>query len=347
MTSYEVAYCTREDVQRALLTADIPRLNSVVDGAIYAGARELEGVLHRKFYPETKTLTFEQPHGDHLWLYENELGAAPTQILSGAEPMTIGTDALLRPENGPPYRWIEASYAGDVFWQTLDTPQTAISITSDSWNYPVTTRTVGTVTGSMLAADTTMTVSDSSVVGVGALILIGTERLIVTDKAMTSTGTTITADVAAQKNTVAITVANGALINPGEMLMIDSERMTVQYVTGNTVTVDRAVNGSTLATHTSGATVYAPRLASVTRGVLGTTAAMHNSSSAITRLLAPSMIRSLNRALAINTVEQELGAYTRPLGAGDNQRDAAGRGVQALLDEAYTAYGRKARSRAV
>jgi hypothetical protein len=347
MTSYEVAYCTRESVQRALQLADMPRLNSVIDDAILAGARQLEGLLHRKFYPETKTLTFPQPDGDSLWLYENELAAAPTEIVSGDQTMTVDVDVFLRPENGPPYRWLEASYSGDVFWQAVGTPQDAIAITSDAWNYPVTTRSAGTITTGVNIGAGLIALSDSSAAGVGSLILIDSERMIVTEKTMTSTGATLAADIAAQKNVNMLSVSNGALINPGEMLLIDSERVQVQYVTGNTLTVDRAVNASTLAAHSSGAILYAPRAATVTRAALGTVAAAHSSGAAITLLLAPSLVRGANRALAINTVEQELGAYTRAVGAGDNARDSAGRGVQPLLDDAYTAYGRKARSRAV
>ena len=61
MTITEVAYCTREMVQRALNLADNPRLNTRVDNAIMAGARQVEGLLHRRFYPETKTLSFDMP----------------------------------------------------------------------------------------------------------------------------------------------------------------------------------------------------------------------------------------------------------------------------------------------
>src|ERR1700754_4866762 len=105
MTVTEVASCTREDVQRSLNLADTPELNARVDQAIQAGARQVDGVLHRRFYPETKTVLFDQPEGTNLWLYENELSAAPTQILSGGVPMTVGTDVFLRPKSGPPYRW--------------------------------------------------------------------------------------------------------------------------------------------------------------------------------------------------------------------------------------------------
>lgn len=348
MAITEVVYCTREDVQRALNIADAPRLNGIVDRCVASGARDLEGQLHRKFYPETKTVKFDQPHdGVNLWLYELELAAAPTQVLSAGAQMLETEDYFLRPKSGPPYRWIEAAYNAVVFWQSTATPQAAISITSDSWNYPTTTISATTLGATITSGAGTLTLTDSSAVGVGALILIDSERMIVSDKTMSSTTATITADVASSKSVVTLTVSNGALINPGEMILIDSERMQVDYVAGNTVTVTRAVNASALAAHTSGATVYAPRTATVLRGQLGTDAASHTSGATISRLAAPSMIRDLNLAYAVVGTEQALGGYAQTVGAGATARDSPGRDLGKLLDDAYTTYGRKARGRAV
>lgn len=347
MTITEVVYCTRADVQRALNLADVPRLNQRVDSAIMAGARQVEGLLHRRFYPETKTVKFDMPEDEFLWLYENELAGTPTQILSGGDAMTVDTDVILRPKSGPPYRWLEARFGGGVWWQAQDTVQNAIEITADSWNYPVDQVDVTTLASSMQSVQIVLTVTDSSQVGVGSLILIGSERMLVTEQSLASTAATIAADLVAGKAEVAIAVSDGSLINPGEIVSVDSEYMLVRSVTGDTLTVDRAVNGSVLATHTSGATVYAPRLCTVRRGRLGTSAAAHDSAATVSLLQAPSLVRELNLACAINNEEQSLAAYARTSGAADSARDASGRGVADLVEDAYTAYGRKARSRAI
>jgi hypothetical protein len=347
MAITEVAYCTREDVQRALTIADVPRLNGLVDRAVQSGARSLERQLHRRFYPETKTVLFDQPHdGINLYLDELELAAAPTALLSAGAAMSAGTDFFLRPKSGPPYRWIEASYSAQVYWMSQSTPQAAISVTGD-FGYPTDNVSVATLGTSITSGSATLLLSDSSQAGTGSLILIDSERMIISDRTMSSTTATITADVASAKSTVALTVSSGALLNVGESILIDSERMLIQYITGNTVTVERATSGSTLAAHTSGATIYAPRTATVLRGRLGTAAAAHSSAVTIYRLQAPSMIRDLNLALAETSVQQALGGYTRTLGQGQTSRDSAGAGVEALMDQAYVAYGRKGRSRAV
>lgn len=346
MAITEVAYCTREDVQRALNLADIPRLNVRVDQAIMTGARQIHGLLHRRFYPETKTVLFDQPEGQNLWLYELELAGTPTQILSGGQAMTAGTDVFLRPKSGPPYRWLEASSGGTVFWQSVNTPQAAISITGD-YNHPTSSIVTGTLGLTAGAGATTIILNDSGALGVGSLILLDTERLIVSDKTMSTTGATLSGDLTASKAQVSISVSSGALISPGEMVMVDSERMQVEYVIGNTLTVDRAVNGSALAAHSTGAALYASRTATVLRGQLGTTAASHSSGVSITALRAPSLISELNLAYAINNQQGASGTYARSL-----ETDVAtlykdkGRGVLDLENDALQAYGRIARGRA-
>ena len=165
---------------------------------------------------------------------------------------------------------------------------------------------------------------------------------------MSTTGTTLAGNLTTSKSEVSIPVVDGTKINPGEMILIDSERMQVEYVVGNTLTVDRAVNGSALATHTSGATINAPRTATVLRGKLGTTAASHTIGATIAALKAPSLISELNMAYAINNQQGASGTYARSL-----ETDVAtlykdkGRGVLDLENDAYQAYGRKARGRAV
>lgn len=346
MAIYEVAYCTREQVQRALNLADVPRFNERVDQAIMAGARDVEGLLHRRFYPETKTVKFDQPETEYLWLYEQELSGPPTLISSGGDEMVVDTDVLLRPRLGPPYTWLEARFGGQVYWQSETTPQNAIEITGD-FGYPVTEVPAAELAASMTGSAVQLTLTDSSLAGVGSLVLIGSERMLISEKTMAGTTATLSTDLAASKSAVSVTVSDGTLINPGEMILVGSERMQVQYVTGDTLTVERAVNASALAAHTSGDTVYAPRLATVRRGLLGTSAAAHSSGDTVTLLKAPSLVSELNLAYAINNVQQALSAYARPVGSGDNQRDQAGRGVQDIAEDAYTRYGRKVRTRAV
>jgi hypothetical protein len=345
MAITEVVYCTREQVQRALNLADVPRLNQRVDRALMAGARQIEGMLHRKFYPTTATRYFDQPAGETLWLNENELAAAPAQVLSGGAVMTAGSDFYLRPAAGPPYRWLDVGYAGDVFWQSQDTTQNAITITGD-FGYPTDVTAMTTLSGAITSGSATATLTDSSIIGVGSLILVDSERMIVTEKGLAATGATLSADVAGAKGTTTITVAGGTLY-PGELIAIDAERLFVTAVAGSSVTVDRAVNASTLGAHTSGTAIYAPRTAFLARGRLGTSAASHANGATISAINAPSLVAEANLALAISNQEQALSAYARSIGSQDSERTAGGQGVSSIMDDLYAAYGRKGRMRSV
>jgi len=70
--------------------------------------------------------------------------------------------------------------------------------------------------------------------------------------------TTVAAGIALSTASTTITVANAAAIasTGGVTIQIDSEQMLVTAVSGNTLTVTRAVNGTTAAAHTSSAGVY-------------------------------------------------------------------------------------------
>ncbi len=77
-------------------------------------------------------------------------------------------------------------------------------------------------------------------------------------------------------------VASAAKISSGEVLVIDSEQMLVTGVTGNIVSVNRHVNGTSAASHTKGAAVAGLVLASPKELVAGSngtaySAADHNS----------------------------------------------------------------------
>lgn len=65
------------------------------------------------------------------------------------------------------------------------------------------------------------------------------------------TGTTLTADSGST-----ITVVAGTALEVGMMLKIDTEYLYVDGISTNTVTVARAMNGSTQATHSGGTAVY-------------------------------------------------------------------------------------------
>jgi len=198
--------------------------------------------------------------------------------------------------------------------------------------------------------DTTGTlaqVTDSSQIGVGSVIVAGTERMLVTDRAMVTTSQTQQSGLTTASNSdVALGVTDGTKYFVGETLLLDSERVLVVDIAANILTVKRAWDGSVLATH-SGATIFAPRNLFVTRGALGTTAATHLISAGISRYVYPAPVVELAVAEAVNTVLQKTSGYARTVGEGDNLRLASGAGLADLRAKVVSTYGRKARQRAV
>lgn len=69
------------------------------------------------------------------------------------------------------------------------------------------------------------------------------------------TGTTLNGAISSTSATT-FTSSAGASLEAGMMLKADSEQMYVESISSNTITVTRGCNGTTAATHLTGATVY-------------------------------------------------------------------------------------------
>ena len=64
-----------------------------------------------------------------------------------------------------------------------------------------------------------------------------------------------TANAIADSTTTSVTVSSRADVETGHTLLIDSEQLYVRSYSGNTLTVDRGVNGSTPASHSGGSAI--------------------------------------------------------------------------------------------
>ncbi|WP_084965262.1 hypothetical protein [Thermoactinospora rubra] len=358
MAVTRVCYCTREDVQRALDVKETARTHRQIDRAIESasdaidggrGANRGAGILKRRFYPEVATKTFDWPNSQRarpwrLWLDQHELISISTLTAGGT---TIpASDYFLYPGDGPPYNRLEIDLDSSAAFSSGDTHQRAISI-AGTWNYGDDTAPAGTLAAAVSTTTaTTINVSDSSAVGVGDLIKVDSERMLVTGKSMLTTGQTLQVDLAASNTAVTVVVTNGSAFNVDEVILLDSERMLIVDIAGNSLTVRRAWDGSNLATH-SGSTIYALRTLTVTRSAYGTTAATHSNAAAVSRQVYPPLVRDLAVGLALIELLGEQAGYARTAGSGENQREVTGRGLAQLRADAVAAFGRKARVRAV
>jgi hypothetical protein len=371
------AYCNRDDVKRALDIEGITATsNGRIDRALGTVADTIEAQMHRVFYPLNASRFFNWPNYQYaypwtLWLEQWDLVCA-TAIESPRGTALALNLVFLEPVNrkpGFPFESLELDRSTNVGWGMGPTPQHSIYITG-TWGFGADTDPAGTLTASIASGDATLNVSDSSLSGVGDVLVLdpgtaaapfptfpGTagavgaptgERVLVTGQSAITTGLTQSgagcSTASSDDNTLA-TTGSGTL-NPGEVIILDAERMLIQEVIGGVATVKRAWDGTYLASH-SGATVNAYRQLTVLRGQLGTTAASHSNAATVARHRVPNLIRDLSIAECLNQVLQEGSGYARTVGSGETAMPAPGMGLAEKWDEARATYGRKARKMAV
>jgi hypothetical protein len=348
-----VWYVNRETVKAALDIKQTARRDAQVDRACGTATRMVRGCLHRDFVPWLGTKYFDWPdlQGSsswRVWLDEHE-AISLTALVAGG--VTIDpADYFLEPvNNGPPYDRIEIDLSSAAAFDVGSTHQRDIAATG-LWGFDNVTEPAGALAEALDDSETAVDVTDSALAGVGDLLGVGDEHLDVTGKAMKDTGVDIDTggDLTANKADVSVLLSTttGAPV-VGEIILIDSERMRAVDLAGSTLTVERAADGSTLAAHAAGASIYAPRTLTVLRGARGSTAASHSDASALARQVFPGPVRDLALAYAVNQLLQETAGYAREVGSGDNQREASGRGVKELERAARRACGRSLRTLAV
>jgi hypothetical protein len=349
-----VWYATREDVKRALDSKETARNNGQIDRALEAASRGVETLCHRVFVPTLATRYFDWPNSQtaapqRLWLDANEL-ISVTAVSSGGVSISTA-DVLLEPNQyGPPYNRLELNLGSSAAFGGGDTSQRDITITG-LYGYRDDETTLGATAEGLDASETGLDVDGtaSAAVGIGSVLRVDSERMLVTGRTMLTTGQTLGTNLDAKASTVSVPVASAAGFAVDEVILIDSERMLIVDIAGNTLTVKRGWDGSVLAAHTSGATLYAPRTLTVTRGALGTAAATHTTAAPIYRWDPPGPVQALTIADAIITITQEQAGYAtvRRSGESGSERTRDNKGVEALRQQVYDSHGRKARIRGV
>lgn len=344
-------YARREDVKIALDVKMTARSDFLVDRAIAAASRNLDGgrniggLLKRRFYPETATREVDWPTRDQgSWWIRLPHGwelISLTSMTVGGVAVATG-DVKLYPLDGPPYHQIQILLSSSVSFDSGDTHQGNALITGP-WGYDDVSEPAGTLAAALSTATaTTVTVTDGSTVGVGDVIRAGTERMIVTGRGVSvDTGQNTTGALDAKASTDAVPVGSGAAFSIGEVITVDTERMLIVDVIGNTLSVKRAWDGTTLAAHSTNADVYASRVVTVERGSLGTTAATHSGGAALTRLVIPAPVRELCEDEAVGELLGKPHGHSRTVGSGENEREASGRGLAQKRKDVYASHGRK------
>lgn len=358
MTVTRPNYATREEVKAAADFKLTARNDAQIDRACDSASDSIEGLLHRVFYPALDTRYVDWPNFQYAYPWRVWLDAAELADVTVTVPvLTSGGNVIPNadifwgsPRYTPPFTYFELNRSSSATLGQGSTPQRDVAVTG-TFGYWLKTTPAGVLAAAVSdTTGTSITVSNSAAAGVGDLVTIDSERMLVTDKAMASTGLTQqgTGVSTAQAADVALALGtgNGSKVSVGETLLLDSERMLIVDIAGDTATVKRAWDGSVLATHTS-ATIYAQRTWTVTRGATGTTAATHSNAAPVTRAVYPGLVKELSIAESLVEVRQQIGAYAGSQGTGESKQTNIGKGLDDLRQRCWIAFGRTGRSRVV
>lgn len=346
-----VWYATREQVKSTVDAKETARNNAQIDRALDAATDSIVRLMRRRFEPMVDTRLYGWPRhvdpssGSRV-LSLDEGGMVSDYLVSYTEITVdgIGVDGahvtLLPANAGPPYTAIEVDSTVTLLG---DTERRAVGVSGvfgdRTDDLPVGALSANLNSGASSTASVSWTTAN---IGVGDILRIDAERLIVADRTMVdSTQNLGGAGLTAAVNHVTVPVSNGTGFAAGEVILIESERMLVVDIAGSNLTVRRAWDGSTLATHAAGVDIYTLTGVELDRGQLGTVDADHLAGATIYRHRFPALINQLCVAEAIVAIQQETSAYARVVGADDAKRDAAGGGIEDLRRRAYQAHARK------
>lgn len=350
-------YATREQVKNSLEIAHSAWSDTLVDGKLEAASRGVEKFLHRRFYPELRTIRKDWPNNAYapprqIWLDDQEL-ISLTSLVSGGTSIPTANVFLRRGDDldEPPFSYLDLDLSTSSALSAGDTFQRANVITGLFGHNDTDTSVPHAVLGGNINSSvTSLVVTPSSGqinLGVGSLLLIGTERLVVTERAMSDTTQNLTNTLTSSNGDTVVGVGSGAAFARGEVILIDGERMRVNDIAGNNLIVSRSWDGTVIDDHTIGADVYALRTLTVRRGALGSTAAAHTLSDSIYTHEYPGLVNELTIAETVVLLEQNSSGYARTVGSGPNLREAKGVGLDDVRQRCWLAHGRKSRKGAI
>lgn len=343
-----VSYVTREETSSSPDIKASAYAAPQIDRCNQSASRAVEKLCHRVFYPWTGTRYLDFPNSQdarsgRLWLDENELISLAT-FVSGGVTVPAANYFLEPNASGPPYTSLNINRAttSALAMGTTGTAQRSLALTG-VFGGSATEESAGVLSSAIVSTSiSTITVSTPS--GVGSLIRVDTERMIVTGRTFVTSSQTGT--LAASNAAQSLAVSDGTVFTVGEELILDAERLVILEILGNSLIVARAAGGSTLAAHTT-ATIFWAHQLTVERGAVGTTAATHLNGATVARNLPPSLVKELSLAYSLDMFFQAGSGYARTIGSGDAERQASGRGIRDLEEKVYGAYGRRYRRLAV
>jgi hypothetical protein len=204
----------------------------------------------------------------------------------------VATDYSLQPnsrywENGP-YSRITLEYG--TWYPDLG----SVEITGRWGKYEETALLAASV--SQLIGDSTLVLTNGSLASPGNALLIQDEQELVTGYGATTTATSKT-NGALDVDDESITVDNGAEFFEGETLIIDLEKIYIHMINGHLLYVTRGWDNTRRATHIDDSVIKVYRTLTVERALNGTTAAAHTTVG-LYKYMPPADVNFLCREMA-------------------------------------------------
>lgn len=337
MSIHEPVYASREMIKRALDINETARVNEQVDRLLLSSSRMIDGTLHRTFYPRFSTFQLEE---GETWLDDREVISLISLSYNGVPVPT--NDYVLKPFSGPPYNRIELGGS------TSSAIRMGGSLSGYAmFGYTLDLQPVGILLGSINDSTESLSVSNGSSIGVGDLLRIDSEYLLVYGRTWIDSAQDLQTGLVASTGNVTVSVDDASTFSIGETITIGVETMWIVDIIGDALAVRRSWDGSVLAVHDVGSKVYVNRGLAVRRSSIGSTGNAHTSGTEVYQWVPPSLITQLSVAETLNAIEQEQSGYARVVGSGDRATEPSGAGLSDVRDRARTAYGRKARMRSV
>src|ERR1700755_139791 len=264
---YGIWYATVEDVQESLEITNLARSNRLVASKLESSSRSVEGQLHRRFYPERRTFKIDWPNYQYMDAWQLDLGdnelISLESFTSGGVSIPVNDIILRRWDNKeePPYQYLEINLSSSSAFMGGATYQQSLVLTGlAGWSNTDTSVIHGTLSGGINSSVTSVVltpVAGQFPVGIGSIILIGTERMILTARSMADTGINTAGSLTDSQNAETLPVADGSVFAVGEGILVNAGRMRIDDIAGNNLIVSRAWDGSALANHLTNQDVFA------------------------------------------------------------------------------------------
>jgi len=190
--------------------------DTIIESLVEAASRYIDDMTGRKFYPRIETRYYNAISDPQLWLDDDLLEV--TTLTNGNDVAITSASYNLLPKNAYPKYAIRLIATSNIYWQP------------DS--------------------------SASSEYVIDVLGVWGCHEKYATDAWKSITTMNNSGQLSAAATTVTLTSVSSLDTSGGQIIKIDSEFMHTVSVAGAVVTIERAANGSTAATHDDSSTVY-------------------------------------------------------------------------------------------